>query len=186
MYTGFRVRGRIKPEYRRAIEFALREHEECTDENHWCRAALEFPQLAELPNYLPFAVNEESVWIPGLFCNVGDWDTDDPDWQTSIVDGYLVLQSVNKNYDDAFGAFRALMPSLFDSVDHCEELYCERDIGALYALENGEMVLKAKSIDFYKIVDMGFGFSTEDNSEQIEKRWESPWMLSQKETSEEL
>ena len=179
-YSGLRVRGRIKPEYREAIAFAIREYEKGTYENHWCRAALEFPELAALRSYLPFAVKERADRIPGWFSDMADWDYEDPDWQTSVVDGYLVMQTVIKNYDDEYEAFCMLMPEIFDVVDHCEYLPEWMDEGALYALENGEMVLKAKAVDIDHMDRWALGSFGSGDLSDIEDRWESPWMLEQK------
>lgn len=178
MYTGLRVRGKIKPELVEALQFALTKYNDPNcDENHWSVAALEFPILAALPSYLPFAIRERASYIPGLFSGVGDWDAEDPNWPTSLVDGYLVLQTVIKNYDCEIDAFLQVMPEIFETVDHCEELYCEMDVGALFTLENGEMIQKTKEISYSELGDARSWFGMSEFAE--EERWQSPWMLSQ-------
>ena len=179
MYTGLRVRGKIKPELVEALQFALNKYKEPNFRgNQWKVATSEFPILAALPSYSSFMNRERASYIPGLFSGVGDWNVDDPDWQTSLVDGYLVLQTIIKNYDCELGAFLQLMPDIFETVDHCEELYEEMDMPALFALENDEMVRKAKSTRYSDLGDARLWFGMTEPV-QDEERWQSPWMLSQ-------
>lgn len=168
MYTGIRVRGRLKPEHVDAVAFVLAYR---GDENVWLRAALEFPALAASPGYLEFARKERADCVRWFMGGIGDWERD-PEWQNSISGGYLVFQSSIKNYAGEIDAFiEHVVPLLFAEVDHCEKRYEEFDEGELFALESGRMAPKAEPI--YDAYEGHWGLCMTPLPEP--KRWRSPW-----------
>ena len=133
MYTGLRVRAKIKPKYHKMIENVMKnrgweksKNLIAKNWNKWDRAC-----------FIPF----------GAICYL-DWDSDDPKWKTKFEDGIWQFQCSLKNYGGEIPAFLDIVLSkITEELYVCESQYEEVDIPTQYELRDGKIIVKKETLE---------------------------------------
>lgn len=134
MYTGLRMKGRLKSEAVPIIKLLLEPN------SSWDKV------LSQLPNSSQFKID---AWINFSRCNFIPfgaiaylpWNEEDPEWKLSLVGNKFTFQCSLKNYENEIEFFlKNVAPNLFESCKHCEVFYEEWSFSSLYELFNNEFV----------------------------------------------
>lgn len=132
MYTGLRINGTIKPEYRQDIRLLV----VVGWESAWETLAefkTVYKDLASRPrcNMIPFGALS---YMPD------SWREHSHSYDNST--GKWSFSCSLKNYNSEIQAFLKMVPEIFEELEFCEYYYEEWDTSKIFVLENGELIEK--------------------------------------------
>lgn len=129
MYTGLRINGIVKPEYREEIELL-----------YSLEVDFGWRDLSYLsPRYYDLASKQRCDSIPfGALAYMPDeWDEGVNSYNNAT--GQWIFACSLKNYDDEIESFLNIVPDIFESLELCEHYYEEWSESILCILEDGEL-----------------------------------------------
>lgn len=147
MYTGLRVKVKVKEEYRQMVK-------EINEGEEWNQFAEQFSFLSS------YATQRRAEFIPrGTLSYMPDsWEignfprqvaTDGFDRNLEEETGYWSFQCSLKNYNEEIEQFlKEVLPVIISEAKHIEVLYEEWEKSILYEFVDGEIKVSGKTINY--------------------------------------
>lgn len=144
MYTGLRIRGVLHPHAIEAVKYLYGYGRDRTNASRWGDVRRRYPGLVSEH----FVALPRAQFIPFGGVTFANWEID-PQWprgkQDDLQNNYWVFQCCLKNGDEIRTFLEDLVPQFFLQLDHAESRYEEDDVSALYALEEGKVLVKRRA-----------------------------------------